>query len=246
MHDVKTLVKQSGLSFKDWYHTVYLNSEHWRQLREAKFAVSGRACQQCASTHKIQVHHLAYRAIFDVTVIDLLVVCGSCHERLHDGESSAPKAARMPKAPPSTPKPKQEPREPAAYVTPQGHMMSKKQRKKARRLEREQKAREKAEAKALRPKPNPPKTPLEKALRFTVERERVIPVQEGCGITMVTREMVEAIKTRRGAWTNDQLRHLGIPVMFNGGWLYKWTEPRAIPTADWEKAESITRRSAFP
>lgn len=116
-------------------------------------------------------------------------------------------------------------------------------------MRREQKNRERAAAKAAQP-PKSQKQPsgnrLEKALKFTVDRERVIPAQEGCGITMVTREMVEAIRTRRGSWTGEQLKHLGIPPSHNSGWLGKWKEPRSIPTTDWEKAEAITRRSAFP
>lgn len=67
---------------REWYRTVYLNSEHWKTLRRTKLAEKP-ACEMCGHKDHLDVHHVNYRNLFDVTTQDLLTVCRRCHEQIH-------------------------------------------------------------------------------------------------------------------------------------------------------------------
>jgi uncharacterized CHY-type Zn-finger protein len=64
-------------------YSKYLRSHHWRALRAKAIKHYGRACFLCRFTDQIEVHHLTYRNVVDVTLDDLLVLCGACHSRVH-------------------------------------------------------------------------------------------------------------------------------------------------------------------
>ena len=68
-------------------YAEYLVSEHWKKLRAAKIAESGRICFYCKSTYHIQVHHMRYRSSWeDAELEDLVVVCEDCHRKIHAGK----------------------------------------------------------------------------------------------------------------------------------------------------------------
>lgn len=66
-------------------YSEYLNSPEWLNRREKLFHVYGTTCSnpQCNSDRNIQVHHLNYDNVGKEQLFDLIVVCRSCHERLH-------------------------------------------------------------------------------------------------------------------------------------------------------------------
>lgn len=74
----------SGLTQKEWYATVYMQSLHWRELKAKAYEQYGRKCNRCASTRNLQVHHKKYRSIYDVEVSDLEILCKNCHQKEHD------------------------------------------------------------------------------------------------------------------------------------------------------------------
>lgn len=61
----------------------YLKSDHWKALRAEKLSRSSRRCAICASTHRLEVHHLSYKHITDVETSDLRVLCHRCHDLFH-------------------------------------------------------------------------------------------------------------------------------------------------------------------
>jgi hypothetical protein len=71
---------------REWYRTVYLSSEHWKNLRRRKLAAQP-SCEMCgrygAHHSYLDVHHVNYRNIFDVELTDLLTVCRRCHKQIH-------------------------------------------------------------------------------------------------------------------------------------------------------------------
>lgn len=83
----KQEIKASGLTQKLWYRTIYLHSDHWKCLRQKKLEADGKFCQirgeNCLGSKNLDVHHVAYKHIYDVELSDLQVVCRNCHERLH-------------------------------------------------------------------------------------------------------------------------------------------------------------------
>lgn len=68
---------------KEWYNKVYLFSGHWRELRERALRAGDYTCAHCDKRDHLQVHHLRYRNIYDVGLVDLLVLCGPCHKAEH-------------------------------------------------------------------------------------------------------------------------------------------------------------------
>ena len=69
-----------------WYRKVYLLSEHWKALRKAKRKLNP-VCEICGAKRKLDVHHLRYKNIYDVTVEDLQTLCRKCHKRHHQMKS---------------------------------------------------------------------------------------------------------------------------------------------------------------
>ena len=62
----------------------YLQSDHWRALRQAAIWVHGNRCELCGTRPRYpHVHHINYRNLTDVTVSDLLVLCKPCYRRMH-------------------------------------------------------------------------------------------------------------------------------------------------------------------
>lgn len=90
LNRVSELISQKGMTFRDWYRTIYLTCPHWTDLRKKAFTVHGRKCHACRSEHQLDVHHLNYRNIFDVEVGDLQILCRRCHEKEHSKKSYRP------------------------------------------------------------------------------------------------------------------------------------------------------------
>lgn len=61
----------------------YLQSNHWLQLRAKKLKQSKKRCGICLSPHRLEIHHLTYRNIYDVETADLRVLCHDCHDLYH-------------------------------------------------------------------------------------------------------------------------------------------------------------------
>lgn len=83
----KQEIQSSGLSQKEWYHQIYLKSDHWKSLKHAKVKEVGRKCEVCGSTKKLEFHHDKYRDIYDVTTGDLRILCKTHHHEFHFGEN---------------------------------------------------------------------------------------------------------------------------------------------------------------
>lgn len=61
----------------------YLESDHWRELKNRKSAEVGWRCQFCDGDHRIHGHHVNYRNYMDCTTEDILLLCEECHFYLH-------------------------------------------------------------------------------------------------------------------------------------------------------------------
>ena len=68
----------------------YLLSPEWEEIRQTLFASRGRVCEMCGSNKFIQVHHITYDRLFNEDPADLLVVCNSCHEKIHGKDKPKP------------------------------------------------------------------------------------------------------------------------------------------------------------
>lgn len=80
----RAVPKQEQERAVSYYRKVYLKSDHWRGLRNAKLAERGAKCELCGyqSPHN-DVHHLRYRKLYQVSLMDLRVLCRVCHDETH-------------------------------------------------------------------------------------------------------------------------------------------------------------------
>ena len=67
---------------RQYYRNVYLQSEHWKNLRKEKLELNPR-CEICKTTLSLDVHHKSYGNLYDVLVKDLQTLCRKCHDLEH-------------------------------------------------------------------------------------------------------------------------------------------------------------------
>jgi hypothetical protein len=70
-----------------YYRNVYLNSEHWKNLRAEKLQISPK-CEKCGSYLSLDVHHKSYGQLYDVLIQDLETLCRACHNKEHEEKES--------------------------------------------------------------------------------------------------------------------------------------------------------------
>lgn len=61
----------------------YLQTEHWKNVRQKALHRSANKCQLCNSDYRLNVHHRTYENRGDEKPSDLIALCGSCHEKFH-------------------------------------------------------------------------------------------------------------------------------------------------------------------
>jgi phage terminase large subunit GpA-like protein len=65
-----------------YYRSEYLKSDHWKLLKKSKLNQIN-CCEICGSNLNLDVHHLNYKNLYDVTEEDLQVLCRFHHEEIH-------------------------------------------------------------------------------------------------------------------------------------------------------------------
>ncbi len=63
----------------------YLESDHWKALRQKALSSSGHTCTACPSAFLVDVHHHTYRNLYDCTLRDVMPLCRKCHGAIHSG-----------------------------------------------------------------------------------------------------------------------------------------------------------------
>jgi hypothetical protein len=65
-------------------HQKYLQTEHWKNLRESAIKRDGGKCIECGDTTTLNVHHKVYRKRFEDGVLeDVVTLCKMCHRIEH-------------------------------------------------------------------------------------------------------------------------------------------------------------------
>lgn len=62
----------------------YLKSDHWKNLKDSKAKKSKKRCAICGVSNRLDLHHVLYRNILDVTLGDLRWLCRECHNTAHE------------------------------------------------------------------------------------------------------------------------------------------------------------------
>lgn len=69
------------------YHS-YIKSPAWFRVRNAALAFYKNRCDMCGSTVNLQVHHKTYKRLGREEMRDLQVLCGECHQSVHETSQS--------------------------------------------------------------------------------------------------------------------------------------------------------------
>lgn len=93
----------TGVTKKDCYEK-YLNTKHWRNLRLNIAYKHNNRCQMCSKLVKrgYHIHHLTYENIGNEKASDLMFLCESCHNKIHNGkikDKTIKKVNRSPNVP---------------------------------------------------------------------------------------------------------------------------------------------------
>ena len=66
-------------------YTAYLHSKHWKKVRSIALQNAGYKCQACSCKDTIlDVHHNSYDRLGNEDPSDLIVLCRSCHSKVHE------------------------------------------------------------------------------------------------------------------------------------------------------------------
>lgn len=63
-------------------YDAYLGSDRWRDKRRRVLERDNHTCQACLVRKATQVHHLAYRHVFNEPLFDLVAICAVCHDAI--------------------------------------------------------------------------------------------------------------------------------------------------------------------
>lgn len=75
--------KLSAKHLKMLPYQAYLETDHWKALREKTLDRDGRACRLCGSTEDLNVHHRTYERIGCELPMDVITLCRGCHAKFH-------------------------------------------------------------------------------------------------------------------------------------------------------------------
>ncbi len=62
----------------------YLRSRQWAGTRALAIHRANAMCEVCSDRDYLEVHHKTYERLGNETHDDLIVLCGSCHAKVHD------------------------------------------------------------------------------------------------------------------------------------------------------------------
>ncbi len=65
------------------YRELYLQSAHWKRVREKTLELNRHSCQICGSSERLEVHHITYVNLYRETSEDLACLCHECHDAVH-------------------------------------------------------------------------------------------------------------------------------------------------------------------
>jgi 5-methylcytosine-specific restriction endonuclease McrA len=64
----------------------HLLSEQWDKKKQKVRRRDGKRCQVCGDGKTLETHHLTYERVFVEKLSDLILLCSSCHRKVHRGK----------------------------------------------------------------------------------------------------------------------------------------------------------------
>jgi len=62
----------------------HLKSLYWFSLRLDRLTIANNCCELCHSRTKLEAHHITYNRLLAEDVIDIRMLCRTCHQAQHD------------------------------------------------------------------------------------------------------------------------------------------------------------------
>jgi hypothetical protein len=64
----------------------YLKTKHWQDFKTSVYKNGkSRRCAICGSYYGLNTHHISYKRIGKEHASDIVVLCGDCHSKYHNG-----------------------------------------------------------------------------------------------------------------------------------------------------------------
>jgi hypothetical protein len=81
MRDPSQVPALAGVT--DEMKAAYYFLPHWIECRSMRFQHDNFLCVLCRTGDDLQCHHVTYERLFEESLQDLMTVCCSCHETIH-------------------------------------------------------------------------------------------------------------------------------------------------------------------
>jgi 5-methylcytosine-specific restriction endonuclease McrA len=82
-HEVDQTLEQAIAALRRLPYAEYLKTAHWQRVRALALETAGHACELCASTEALQVHHRTYERLGFEQPDDVITLCDDCHRDHH-------------------------------------------------------------------------------------------------------------------------------------------------------------------
>ena len=79
----KTREEFQRAEFREWYDK-YLQSEEWAAIRAKVLTRANFTCEGCLDRPAVLAHHTSYEHVGNEFLFELLALCQSCHDRVHE------------------------------------------------------------------------------------------------------------------------------------------------------------------
>jgi len=61
----------------------YIDSKEWKSIRNRRIIIDESKCVLCKKNHRLNVHHLTYKRMYQEHLFDLITLCCNCHRAVH-------------------------------------------------------------------------------------------------------------------------------------------------------------------
>ena len=74
--------------FEQISYQKYIASAKWKETRRKRIELDGYKCKLCGSAINLCVHHLTYDHLGNENMDELVTLCKTCHNKLHEKDGA--------------------------------------------------------------------------------------------------------------------------------------------------------------
>lgn len=84
LKEVDQTLEQAIAALRRLPYADYLRTAHWQRVRLLALERAGNACELCAATDRLEVHHRTYERLGFERPLDVIALCHDCHKDHHN------------------------------------------------------------------------------------------------------------------------------------------------------------------